>query len=206
MSPKGKKRTLEKDESPERSKKVSRIDDESIVEAATISAAPTAKQLDPVERQRRIIAYKSFLNRGGPDSPGTKDIPQGAGGCLKSLTFVITGVLPSLERDECKKIIESYGGRVTTAVSGKTDYLIAGRDVGKSKTEKAQKLHVKVISEDDLLEMIRTRPGSTDTDAKPIVKKSPKPTALKPLDSNSFVSVSSPKLKVYKQDDGLLCK
>ena len=206
MSPKGKKRTLEKDESPERSKKVSRTDDQSIVEAATISAAPTAKQLDPAERQRRMISYKNFLNRGGPDAPGSKDIPQGAEGCLKSLTFVITGVLPSLERDECKKIIESYGGRVTTAVSGKTDYLVAGRDVGKTKTDKAQKLHVKVISEDDLLEMIGTRSEGTNTDAKPTVKKSPKPTALKPLDSNSFVSVSSPKLKVHKQDDGLLCK
>jgi replication factor C subunit 1 len=221
MSPKGKKvlfifnnimliflfqRKLENDESPKRSKKVSRTDDQSIVEAATISAAPTAKQLDPVQQQRRIIAYKSFLNRGGPDAPGTKDIPQGAEGCLKSLTFVITGVLPSLERDECKKIIESYGGRVTTAVSGKTDYLLAGRDVGKTKTDKAEKLRVKIISEDDLLEMIRTRAGNQDADAKPTAKKSPKPTALKPLDSNSFVSVSSPQLKVYKQDDGVLCK
>jgi replication factor C subunit 1 len=206
MSPKGKKRTLEKDESPKRSKKVSRTDDQSIIEAATISAAPTVKQLDPVERQRRIITYKNFLNRGGPDALGTKDIPQGVEGCLKSLTFVITGVLPSLERDECKKIIESYGGRVTTAVSGKTDYLLAGRDVGKTKTEKAEKLHVKVISEDDLLEMIRTRSGNQDTNVKSTIKKSPKPTALKPLDSNSFVSVSSSKIKVYKQDDGVLCK
>ncbi len=38
-----------------------------------------------------MIAYKSFLNRGGPDALGSKDIPQGAEGCLKSLTFVITG-------------------------------------------------------------------------------------------------------------------
>jgi replication factor C subunit 1 len=37
------------------------------------------------------MAYKSFLNRGGPDALGSKDIPQGAEGCLKSLTFVITG-------------------------------------------------------------------------------------------------------------------
>jgi replication factor C subunit 1 len=168
------------------------------------------------------MAYKSFLNRGGPDALGSKEIPQGAEGCLKSLTFVITGtkqniqslrlfefslgVLSSLERDECKKLIESYGGRVTTAVSGKTDYLVAGRDVGKTKTEKAEKLRIKIISEDDLLEMIRTRPGSKDGDAKLIPAKPSKPTALKPTDSNTFVSVSSPKLKVYKQDDGILCK
>lgn len=198
---------MESDESSQRSKKISRTDDQSIIEAATFSAAPTAKQLDPAERKRRTMVYKSFLNRGGPDALGTKEIPQGAQGCLKSLTFVITGVLPSLERDECKKIIESYGGRVTTAVSGKTDYLLAGRDVGRAKTEKADKLHVKIISEDDLLEMIRTRPGNKDdSEGKPTAKKSPKATVLKPLDTNTFVSVSSPKLQVYKQDDGILCK
>lgn len=198
---------MESNESSKRPKKIARTDDQSIVEAATISAAPTARQLDPIERQRRMITYKNFLNRGGPEALGTKDIPQGAQGCLKSLTFVITGVLPSLERDECKKIIESYGGRVTTAVSGKTDYLLAGRDVGKTKTDKAEKLRVKIITEDDLLEMIRTRSGTKeDSQAKSPVKKSPKPTALKPRDTNTFVSISSPKLQVYKQDDGILCK
>ena len=49
-----------------------------------------------------------------------------------------------------------------TAVSGKTDHLLAGRDVGRTKTEKAEKFRVKIISEDDLLEMIRTRSGNTD--------------------------------------------
>jgi len=116
----------------------------------------------------------------------------------------IIGVLPSLERDECKKIIESYGGRVTTAVSGKTDYLLAGRDVGKTKTEKAEKLRIKIISEDDLLEMIRRRPENKNVDAKSTT--STKSAILKPIDNNSFVSVSSSKLKVYKQDDGILCK
>ena len=101
---------MELDELSKRPKKIIRTDDQLIIEAATNSAAPTARQLNPIERQRRTIAYKTFLNRGGPDALGTKEIPQGAQGCLKSLTFVITGVLPSLERDECKRIIESYGG------------------------------------------------------------------------------------------------
>lgn len=39
-----------------------------------------------------MIAYKNFLNRGGPDAPGSKEIPQGSEDCLKSLTFVITGI------------------------------------------------------------------------------------------------------------------
>jgi hypothetical protein len=120
--------------------------------------------------------------------------------------FYLIGVLPSLEREECKKIIESYGGRVTTAVSGKTDYLLAGRDVGKTKTDKADKLRVKIISEDNLLDMIRTRPGTKDATTKSPSTKTSKPTVLKPIENTSFVSISSPKLKVYKQDDGILCK
>lgn len=211
-------RTLESDGAIGSRKKSAPVDDDAIIEAATVSAAPTAKQLDPKERKRRLAVYKNFLNRGGPDAPGSKDIPQGMEGCLKPLTFVITGtncldpyahsmfsragVLPSLERDECKKIIESYGGRVTTAVSGKTDYLLAGRDAGKTKTEKAAKLRLKVISEDDLLQMIQTRPGNEDTDT----KRQAKPTVLKPVENTSFVSISTPKLSVYRQDDGVLCK
>lgn len=111
------------------------------------------------------------------------------------------GVLPSLERDECKRIIQVYGGRVTTAVSGKTDYLIAGRDAGKTKIDKAEKLRTKIISEDDLLEMIRTRPGSTNINVKTTVVQTPKR-----VENKEFVPVLSPKLKFYKQDDGVLCK
>ncbi|CAF1092558.1 unnamed protein product [Adineta steineri] len=199
MPPKRKKRILENDESSPSSKKTRFIDDDVIIESATMTATPTVKQLDPAERQRKALAYKSFLNRGGPDAPGSKDIPQGAEGCLKLLTFVITGVLPSLERDECKRIIESYGGRVTTAVSGKTDYLITGRDSGKTKIDKAEKLRIKIISEDDVLYMIRTRPGNKDTKSTTVIQ-SQKTT----VDKTSFVSISSSKLNVYRQDDGIL--
>ncbi|CAM2710786.1 unnamed protein product [Rotaria socialis] len=199
MPRQGKKRKLKNDESSPPSKKASHNDDHAIIEAATISAAPTAKQLDPKQRQRQAMAYKNFLNRGGPDAPGSKEIPQGADGCLKSLTFVITGVLPSLERDECTKIIQYYGGRVTTAVSGKTDYLIVGRDAGKTKTDRAEKLRIKIISEDNLLEMIQTRPGNTNVNIKPTFIKKPASD-----ENNSPVSIPLSKLKFYKSDDGIL--
>ncbi len=55
--------------------------------------------------------------------------------------------------------MENYGARVTTAISGKTNYLIVGRDVSEAKTNKAREMKIEIISEDDLLEMIRTRPG-----------------------------------------------
>lgn len=61
---------------------------------------------------------------------------QGGENCLESLTFVITGVLESLERDEAKSLIEKYGGKVTGSISKKTSYLVAGRDAGDSKLSK----------------------------------------------------------------------
>lgn len=63
---------------------------------------------------------------------------QGGENCLESLTFVITGVLESLERDEAKSLIEKYGGKVTGSISKKTSYLVAGRDAGESKLTKVR--------------------------------------------------------------------
>lgn len=55
---------------------------------------------------------------------------------MEGLTFVITGVLESIERDEAKSLIERYGGKVTGNVSKKTNYLVMGRDSGQSKSDK----------------------------------------------------------------------
>ena len=60
----------------------------------------------------------------------------GAENCLEGLTFVITGVLESLERDEAADIIKKYGGKVTTSVSGRTSYIVVGEEAGESKLVK----------------------------------------------------------------------
>ena len=65
-------------------------------------------------------------------------------------TFVITGTLPTLSRDEAKARIEQWGGKVTGSVSSKTDFLLAGEKAG-SKRTKAQKLGITVLSEQELL-------------------------------------------------------
>ncbi|MCI7766895.1 MAG: NAD-dependent DNA ligase LigA [Oscillospiraceae bacterium] len=70
------------------------------------------------------------------------------------LTFVLTGTLPTLKRDEAKKIIESFGGKASGSVSKKTDYVLAGEEAG-SKLTKAQELGVKIISEEEFLEMTK---------------------------------------------------
>ena len=69
---------------------------------------------------------------------------------LKGLTFVLTGTLPSLKRDEAKDLILKCGGKVTGSVSKKTDYVIAGADAG-SKLDTAEKLNVKILNEAELL-------------------------------------------------------
>jgi DNA ligase (NAD+) len=68
-------------------------------------------------------------------------------------TFVITGTLPTLKRDEAKALIQKNGGKVTESVSKKTDYLVVGEDAG-SKLEKAQSLGITQLSEAQLLELV----------------------------------------------------
>jgi DNA ligase (NAD+) len=76
------------------------------------------------------------------------------GGALAGKTFVITGTLPNLAREEAKARIESAGGKVTGSVSKKTDYVLAGADPG-SKLDKANQLGVPIISEAELLELLK---------------------------------------------------
>ncbi len=72
---------------------------------------------------------------------------------LAGLTFVITGTLPTMTRDEAKAFIEAHGGKVTSSVSKKTDYLLLGENPG-SKLAKAQSLGIKIINEEELKEMV----------------------------------------------------
>ena len=76
------------------------------------------------------------------------------GDSLQGKTLVISGVFAKHDRDEIKAMIEAHGGKVGAGVTGKTDFLVAGDGIGPSKLEKAQKLNVPIIGEDDLLQMI----------------------------------------------------
>ncbi len=76
-----------------------------------------------------------------------------AGNQLEGLTFVLTGTLPTLSREQASELIEAHGGKVSDSVSKKTSYLLMGDSPG-SKAEKAAKLGVKIISEDDLRQLL----------------------------------------------------
>lgn len=83
-------------------------------------------------------------------------VPIGKQDCLMGIVFTATGTLNTLTREKLKSIIESYGGRLTGSVSGKTNILIRGvKDVGRSKYEEAQRRKLKVIDEEGLFYIIR---------------------------------------------------
>lgn len=68
-------------------------------------------------------------------------------------TFVLTGTLPTMSRSEASAVIEKFGGKVSGSVSKKTSYVLAGKEAG-SKLQKAQKLNVPILSEDDFLKLL----------------------------------------------------
>ena len=87
-----------------------------------------------VERLRKAgVNFKSELYN-----------PAAASGPFAGKTFVLTGTLPTMSREEATAKIESLGGKVSGSVSKKTDYVLAGEEAG-SKLDKAQKLGVKII-------------------------------------------------------------
>lgn len=79
---------------------------------------------------------------------------EAAGDALQGKTFVISGVFEHHSRDEYKAMIESNGGRNAGSISKKTDFVLAGANMGPSKLEKAQKLGVPIIDENEFLSMI----------------------------------------------------
>ncbi|WP_417859318.1 NAD-dependent DNA ligase LigA [Xanthomarina gelatinilytica] len=74
---------------------------------------------------------------------------------LEGNIFVVSGVFHTVSRDELIKLIEDNGGKVSSSISGKTNYVVAGDNMGPSKREKAEKLQVNIISEQDFLNLLQ---------------------------------------------------
>ena len=73
---------------------------------------------------------------------------------ISGKTFVLTGTMSAMSRDEAKQLIKNSGGKVSGSVSAKTDYLVAGEEPG-SKLDKAKKLGVKVVDEKEFLGLLK---------------------------------------------------
>ena len=100
------------------------------------------------EEKNRALVHR--LQQLGLTMPAVKRV---VASTLAGQTFVLTGTLPSLTREDAKERIESAGGKVSGSVSKKTSYVVAGEEAG-SKLDKAQSLGVPVIDEAKLLELL----------------------------------------------------
>ena len=82
---------------------------------------------------------------------------------MAGLSFVISGTFADHSRDELKAMIEAHGGKNLAAVSSNTSYLLAGDKIGPSKLQKANKLGVKIISEQEFIAMIGGNGSNNET-------------------------------------------
>jgi DNA ligase (NAD+) len=73
---------------------------------------------------------------------------------LKGKNVVVSGVFSMFTRDELKELIENHGGKNVSSISSKTDFVIAGANMGPAKLEKATQLGVEIVSEEDFVKMI----------------------------------------------------
>jgi DNA ligase (NAD+) len=73
---------------------------------------------------------------------------------LSGKSFIISGVFEKYSRDDLKEIIEQNGGKILSSISAKLNYLVAGDNMGPAKLEKANKLNIPIISDEELLGMI----------------------------------------------------
>ena len=103
-------------------------------------------------KENRIIIDR--LKRYGVQFEIIETINPNATNKLAGQTFVVSGVFEEFSRDDLKKAIEDNGGKVGSSISAKTDYVIAGANMGPAKLEKAVKLNIPIISENDFQKMI----------------------------------------------------
>jgi replication factor C subunit 1 len=149
-APKKKAPPKKKEEEPED------IEIQQILENIPTIRAPTPPSRDEGQK----FDFRTHAANTGPAPlAGTKEIPEGAEGCLTGLTFVFTGQLDALGREEGQELVKRYGGKITGQPSSKTDYVILGHEAGPSKLEKIKKLGLKTINEDGLFALIRTLPA-----------------------------------------------
>ncbi|XP_010535736.1 PREDICTED: replication factor C subunit 1 isoform X3 [Tarenaya hassleriana] len=144
--------------------------------------------------------FMNFGERKEPPHKGEKEVPEGAPDCLAGLTFVISGTLDSLEREEAEDLVKRYGGRITGSVSKKTNYLLCDEDIGGRKSSKAKELGTKFLTEDGLFDMIRsskpTKASPSQSSKKSVEKVAAPPKRIPEKEetkSKSLVKISSDK-------------
>ncbi|KAJ5375758.1 ATPase AAA-type core [Penicillium concentricum] len=120
---------------------------------------PTIEAPEPPQGEAKKFKFGAQQSR-DPAMAGSKEIPVGEENCLAGLSFVFTGVLESLGREEGAQLVKKYGGKVVGAPSSKTSYVVLGGDAGPKKLETIAKHKIKTINEDGLFELIRRLPAN----------------------------------------------
>ncbi|OLN92148.1 Replication factor C subunit 1 [Colletotrichum chlorophyti] len=120
--------------------------------------SPPAKDPD-VQFDWRKKAAGGGNSSAVPPNAGAAELPEGEEECLSGLTFVFTGVLQTIGREEGQALVKKYGGKVTGAPSSKTSYVVLGDDAGPSKLRKIKEMNIKTINEEGLFELIRRLPA-----------------------------------------------
>ena len=133
--------------------KTAKIDDLLAVNEVGPKVAEAIVEFFANEKNRTLVGELSDL---GVNMKAEKKV---IGTALADLTFVLTGTLPTLTRDEAKARIEAAGGKVSGSVSKKTSFVVAGEEAG-SKLDKAVQLGVKTLDEAALLAMLENGPGA----------------------------------------------
>lgn len=126
-----------------------------------LDSIPTVRPPTPEPTDGKFDFKKHALGGGnaGPPPNPIADLPVGADECLTGLTFVFTGQLQAIGRDEAQSLVKQYGGKVTGQPSSKTSYVVLGESAGPSKIAKIKAHGIKTINEEGLFELIRKLPA-----------------------------------------------
>ena len=163
-SPKSKERnssSVKTGPSQEKAERKQQVGDSADLEAIHASI-PKAKLPSPSEEvnDAKKFGYRTAVpNQRVPTSAGGKLPPVGAENCLAGLSFVFTGILETLSREDGQELVKRYGGKVTAAPSKKTNYVVLGTDAGPKKVATIRANSIKTIDEDGLFELIRRLPA-----------------------------------------------
>ncbi|KAF2829683.1 DNA replication factor C, large subunit [Ophiobolus disseminans] len=150
-----KKRAPSKSPAKKKAKKEEAVEDASI--QAIYDSIPTVRAPTPPPKDKDAkFDWRANAGRAEPAplQGSSGDMPAGSDTCLAGLTFVFTGVLQRWGRTEGQELVKRHGGKVTTAPSKKTSYVVLGTDAGPSKLAKIRDMDIKTIDEDGLTILI----------------------------------------------------
>ncbi|EFW98951.1 DNA replication factor c subunit [Grosmannia clavigera kw1407] len=131
---------------------------------AILASIPTVRPPTPPPTDTKAkFNWRKAAGGGGnstaPPNAGAVELPEGAPNCLVGQTFVFTGLLQTISRDEGQALVKRYGGKVTTAPSRNTSWVVLGDDAGPSKLAKISQLSLRTIDENGLFELIKRLPA-----------------------------------------------